>query len=122
LSTPESLVAALARGLVEGLLGQEKAAKKERPVVVKQEDVRAAVENFLKPLIAEETPSAPQMDLFTHGIENAPTDPIAEMTLRRVAEARERAERQGAEEPQPGTFDPNMPGGSPWTSPQRDAV
>jgi hypothetical protein len=117
MSTPESIAAAFAKGLVEGMLGNGK-EKAVRPKVVKQDDVRQAVADFLKPMMDEPTPE--QMDIFARDAENSPPDPVAEMTLRRVEEARMRHEQQTAEEEnsRPDMFDPNSPSLSPWTSPR----
>jgi hypothetical protein len=116
-STPESIAAAFAKGLVEGMLGNGK-EKAVRPKVVKQDDVRQAVADFLKPMMDEPTPE--QMDIFARDIETGPPDPIAEMTLRKVQEARDRAEAQAQEEenPRPVDYDPNAPELSRWTTPR----
>jgi len=112
-ASPESLVKAFAAGFVEAMLGAEKTDKKTRPVVVKTDDVRAAVrsevESILRPLIAEDERPA-QSDLFA-GLGG--TDDYAE---RQMAAARARAEAQG-EEPDPLTYDPNAPGSTAWASP-----
>jgi hypothetical protein len=117
MSTPESLMEAFARGAINAMLnvGKEKAV---RPKVVKQDDVRQAVADFLKPMMDEPTPE--QMDIFARDIETGPPDPIAEMTLRRVQEARDRAEAQAQEEenPRPVDYDPNAPELSRWTTPR----
>jgi hypothetical protein len=114
MSTPESIASAFAKGLMEGLLAS-KEPKEKRPQVIKQDDVRKAVAEFLGPLVEEPQPGEQMGMPFS-------TDPdeIAEMTLRRVHEARERAAAQDQEEenpPRPTTYDPNAPNPSPWMSP-----
>ena len=114
MSTPESLMEALGRGLASVILQAQKEPKEKRPQVIKQDDVRKAVAEFLGPLVEEPTPPQ-QMDIFS-----ADPDEIAEMTLRKVHEARERAAAQDQEEenpPRPTTYDPNAPNPSPWMSP-----
>lgn len=117
MSTPESIAQAFAKGLMEGLLVQ-KDAKEKRPQVVQKQAVAEAVRDEVRRLL-EETPSAEQLDIFARDIENAPVDPIAEMTLQRVAEARARAQQQQDQEenPRPESYDPNAPNLSGWTTP-----
>ena len=119
MSTPESIAEAFARGLMGGLLAGGKAKEKaERPAVVPVDQVKAAVADFLRPLIEEETPSGPQLDLFTRNIENEPIDEMGDMIARRVAEARQRVEERESTDIPEGYFDPNAPQSSPWTSPK----
>lgn len=115
MASPESLVKALAHGLIEALLanGQEK-AKKERPIVAKTEEINAAVRAYLDNLAAQETPPE-QQDLF-----HQPEVDLSDAIYDRVQEARARAEAQDrvTDEPQPGTYRPDMPDeGKTWQSP-----
>jgi hypothetical protein len=120
LTRQEKLAEAFARGLMQGLIGAKGNGDDEpaKPTVVKQDDVRKAVADFLQPLIAEETeaPSSAQLDMFTHGMEDAPPDEMGERIAMRVAEARARAGTED-DEPPAGTFYPDMPQAPPWVGP-----
>lgn len=112
--TPESLVKAFAAGMIEAMLGTEEKpkGKKEKPTVVPVETVNAAVRQYLDGLAAQE--QAPvQEDLF------APRSvDMGDAIYDRVQEARARVEAQNQDEPEPGTYLPDMPeGGPPWQSP-----
>ena len=122
----ERLVEAFGRGLTQGLVGGGGASDAPHveaapaPIVVPVDAVREAVAEFLRPLIQadEEAPTAPQLDLFTHSIEQEDADPMAEAIRRRVQETRDAAEDARREEEDPsGTFRPDFPGGSPWVGP-----
>ena len=121
MSTPESLAEAFARGLMGALLAGGKSPKEPKPTVVKQDDVRAAVAAEVLRIINEEgpPPTAPQMDLFTSNIENHEGDEMGEMIARRVAETRERVERENSDEPPQGWYRPDDPQPSPWTAPRQ---
>jgi hypothetical protein len=122
MSTPESIASAFARGLVEAMLTSSKPEKQVRPKMIEKAAVTEAVRQVVGEMLAQEAaPTAPQMDLFTQDIENVPEDPMADAILRRVHEAQARAEYQDAarngEIHDDGTYDPNEPERSQWTSP-----
>jgi hypothetical protein len=120
MSTPESIAEAFARGLMGAMLTSSKPEKAARPHVVKTEAVKEAVRQVVAEMLAqEEAPTPPQMDLFTAGIEDAPDDPLARAIREKVAQTQARAEaaERAYDEQSPGTYDPNDPERSPWTSP-----
>jgi hypothetical protein len=120
MSTPESIAEAFARGLMGAMLTSSKPEKAARPNVIKTEAVKDAVRQVVAEMLQqEESPTPPQMDLFTQGIEDAPEDPMAEAIRRKVYETQQRAEAadRAYDEPPPGTYDPNDPERSQWTSP-----
>lgn len=87
------------------------------------DSIKQAVREVLEPLIAEDEAAAPradQLDMFTHGIEDIAPDGDAERIRLRVEEARQRAEEAAEQDRvRPGTYDPNAPNASPWTTPRR---
>ena len=126
MSTPESIAEAFGRGLMQGMIGGTPVAAAQAPMVIPVEAIQAtvkqAVHEMLDPILAEESPSAEQLDMFTDGIEYAEPDPIAERTLQRIHEANARSdareEAMGREPERPTNYDPNSPmAGAPWMSP-----
>lgn len=120
----EKLVEAFGRGLAQGLTGGSSAGipvENPLPPVIPMDSIKAAVREVLQPLIDEDeanSPTAPQLDLFTHGIENVAPDEDAERIRYRVEEARRRAEEAAQQDrARPGEYDPNQPNLSTWTSP-----
>lgn len=112
MATPESLVKALAEGLIGALLAQPDTEKKTKPKVVKVDDVKAAVKAYLDETIAAEQ-EPQQTDLFT-----PPGIDIAESLYeRQLAAARARAAAQDSDDMPPGFYDPNSPERAPWASP-----
>jgi len=112
MATPESIAAAFAEGMMRAMLATpEKPTRKEKPVVVKTDDIEAAVAKYIDTKLGE--PQEPvQEPLFPE-----PQIDYGEPILRAVHEARARANGQPSDEPPPGTFDPNQPGAAPWQSP-----
>lgn len=114
---------------LEGLAGQPEVTegRTETPIVVPEDMVRKAVADFLAPMVEqaaqeEPGPSGEQLDMMFDEARAQPHDPLAEATLRRVTEIREReAERERAAamgERVPPAYDPNMPdSGMPWMAP-----
>lgn len=103
---------------------EEPVAAAVAPMVIPTDAVRAAVADFLGPLLQDETPSAKDLDLFTSRIEDesTPVGDIAEQTLRRVHEVREREaearERERNGHMPEGYHDPNLPSSTGWASPR----
>lgn len=112
MANPESLVKAFAYGMIEALLATDEKAKKERPVVVKTDAVKAAVREYLDTLAQQDEPQ--QQDFFPQ-----PHVDLGDAVYDRVQEARARVEAREnpADEPEPGTYRPDMPEGAPWQSP-----
>jgi hypothetical protein len=113
-------IAEFMAGLEEGGGGGEPKRAEKKPPVVKVEDLRATLLAVLPTLLqqmaqeAEAPPSAPELDLFTHGMGGDVE--MAAMQAQRYAEARER--REIDHDDRIGTYDPNAPGnGRPWSSP-----
>lgn len=117
MATPESLIEAFGRGLMQGAMASEGKTreKKERPAVIKKDDVDRAVKQYVESLAQDESPSARELDLFTTGIEHDEPEDVTNARLDLIAAAHERASRNGQVE-QEGVFDANI-GGTPWTSP-----
>lgn len=114
MATPESLVKALAEGLISGLLSTNEKPAKVKSTVVKTDDVQKAVREYVDQLMAQAEAPPQQEELFpTGGID------IGENILRRVEQARQRYEDAHDDSPPEGTFDPNSPNLSSWQSPIR---
>lgn len=124
----EKIAQAFGRGLAEGLVGSkgngdEPPETAPLPPVIPMDSIKEAVRQVLEPLIAEDeakAPTADQLDMFTHGIEDVEPDENAERIRQRVEEARLRREAEaGLNRVREGEYDPNAPNLSGWTSPQR---
>lgn len=113
---------------LEGFLesDQPAAASAQAPMVIPveaiQQTVKQAVHEMLDPILAEEAPSGDQLDFQFADIERHPGDPVADMALQRMAEARARSEAreesQGREPDRPLTYNPDDPAArAPWMSP-----
>lgn len=122
----ERLVEAFGRGLAQGLTGSgitgvTPAESSPLPPVIPMDSIKQAVRDVLEPLIAEDErpPTQQELDLYTHGIEDVAPDGDAERIRLRVEEARQRAEEAAEQDRvRPGTYDPNAPNLSGWTTPQ----
>ncbi len=81
-------------------------------MVVQTDAINAAVRQYLDALAQQETPPE-QQDLFTpRNVE------MGEEIYNRVQEARARVEAQNQDEPEPGTYRPDLAEGAPpWQSP-----
>lgn len=116
---------------LEGFLesDQAAAASAQAPMVIPveaiQQTVKQAVHEMLDPILAEEAPSAEQLDFAFS--QQAPSDETAEQMLYRLnqekimeAEARaaEREQAMGREPDRPLTYNPDDPAArAPWMSP-----
>lgn len=118
MASPESIAAAFAKGMMEAMLAQpDAAAKKEKPKVIKTDDVRRAVAETLPTLLAQMAGEPEQQDLFQ---EPGVVDVGDALYQRRLDEAQARADAQRDRDEMPeNTFDPNVPGAMPWTSAAR---
>ena len=97
--------------IVEVLLEEEHPeikAQPQLPPVIPIEHVKQAVAEFLGPMIQNEVP-------VDQGFEPPPSAEEMEYN-RKVMEAMRRAGPPNAMEEPPGTYDPNMPGNTPWAS------
>lgn len=125
MSTPESIAEAFGRGLMQGMIGGNVTpAAAQAPMVIPMDSVRQAVREVLDPLIADEdaAPTPQQLDMNFIDVEREPIDPIAELTLQRVAEAQARAaareEAVGRESERQHAYDPDSPTSrTPWMTP-----
>lgn len=118
-------IRAFARGMMEALLEKEDAPKQPRVNVVKTDDIEAAVKKYLDaaiygggeqpdpPADAHEPPPPPTMGVVPPEMETVIRETMGD--LADVPEPRARFYR--APDPEAGTYDANMPGQAPWTTP-----
>lgn len=121
---------------LEGLSGgkdteTEAVAPAAAPTVIPVDTVREAVTPMIRQIVIEmlqqamagtddedPAPSGAQLDLMFNDARGVPVDPLAEATVRRVADiraAQEQKDREAAMGSEvPPMFDPNVPGDKPW--------
>lgn len=117
MSTPESIIEAFGRGLMQGAMSAQ--MPKEKVVkhkVVKTDDVERAVASYIEQKLQNEAAPSDQMDMFTEHLGDKPADE-SEFYAERLLQARARAQANGKVEEPRDVYDPNMPSASPWTAP-----